>query len=128
MTPLDATRCGVYAFFIFYFFHILFVSGSQRGAIATRMRAEDYADARTMLLETLQANPRLKGAIEMFCVLEVLCATGKALLGGEHEFDWYRVLQVLPGDDADRVESRFRNIVAQVDSMEITNHGSYITR
>ena len=75
--------------FFFHFCCFLLVScrpppvavdaGAQRDTIAAKMRAEDYASVRTLLLETLQANPRLEGAIEMVSVYELLC--------GGHEFD-----------------------------------------
>ncbi|OEL13188.1 hypothetical protein BAE44_0025793 [Dichanthelium oligosanthes] len=90
---------------------------AQRDAIIARMRSQDYAGARVLLLQTLQTNPRLEGALEMLPVLEVLCAAGKALAGSGRGggVDWYRVLQVLPGDDAARIEDRFRSIVAQLE-------------
>ncbi|KAL6613892.1 hypothetical protein ACP70R_036162 [Stipagrostis hirtigluma subsp. patula] len=88
---------------------------AQREAITARMRGQDYAGARTLLLETLQANPRLDGAIEMLAVLEVLCAAGKELRGRGRGVDWYRVLQVLPGDDIARIEAQYRSIVALVE-------------
>lgn len=88
---------------------------AHRDAIAARMRGQDYAGARSLLLQTLQTNPRLEGALEMLAVLEVLCAAGKALPGRSRGVDWYRVLQVLPGDDAARIEARYRRIVAQVE-------------
>ncbi|KAG8054091.1 hypothetical protein GUJ93_ZPchr0001g31721 [Zizania palustris] len=50
---------------------------------------------RTLLLETIQINPRLDGAFEMLSVLEVLCAAGEAPHG--RRVDWYKILQVLPG-------------------------------
>ncbi|KAJ1286921.1 hypothetical protein BS78_03G389800 [Paspalum vaginatum] len=89
---------------------------AQRDAITARMRAQDYAGARVLLLQALQTNPRLEGAVEMLAVLEVLCcAAGKARPGRGRGVDWYRVLQLLPGDDAARVEARYRAIVAQVE-------------
>jgi hypothetical protein len=46
----------------------------------------------------------------MLPVLEVLfCATA-----GRGGVDWYRFLQVLPVDDATRIEARYKSIVAQV--------------
>ncbi|KAF8762453.1 hypothetical protein HU200_009417 [Digitaria exilis] len=51
----------------------------------------------------------------MLPVLEVLCAAGNALAGSGRGVDWYRVLQVLPGDDAARIKARYRSIVAQVE-------------
>ncbi|XP_006645270.2 uncharacterized protein LOC102713964 [Oryza brachyantha] len=90
---------------------------AQREAIAARMRREDYGGARTLLLETLQTNPRLDGAFEMLSVLEVLCAAaetrGRPFPG--RGVDWYRVLQVLPRDDAARIDARYRSIVRQVE-------------
>ncbi|XP_062230259.1 uncharacterized protein LOC133927959 [Phragmites australis] len=86
---------------------------AQRDAITAKMRRQDYAGARTLLLETLQTNPRLEGALEMLSVLEVLCSAGKALRG--RGVDWYRILQVLPGDGAARIEAQYWNIVAQVE-------------
>ncbi|KAL6839936.1 hypothetical protein ACP4OV_029746 [Aristida adscensionis] len=90
---------------------------AQREAIAARMRGRDYAGARTLLLETLQANPRLEDAVGMLAVLEVLCAAGRELAGRGRGrgVDWYRVLQVLPGDDAARIDAQYRSIVAQVE-------------
>jgi curved DNA-binding protein CbpA len=89
---------------------------AQRGAITARMRSQDYAGARALLLQTLQTNPRLDGALEMLPVLEVLCAAGETLAGrGRRGADWYRVLQVLPGDGAARIEARYRSIAAQLE-------------
>ncbi|CAO2195756.1 unnamed protein product [Urochloa humidicola] len=88
---------------------------AQRDAITARMRCQDYAGARALLLQTLQTNPRLDGALEMLPVLEVLCTAGEALAGRGRGVDWYRVLQVLPGDDAARIEARYRRIVAQLE-------------
>ncbi|CAO2167596.1 unnamed protein product [Urochloa humidicola] len=88
---------------------------AQREAIIARMRSQDYRGARALLLQTLQYNPRLDGALEMLPVLEVLCAAGEALAGRRRGVDWYRVLQVLPGDDAARIEARYRSIVAQLE-------------
>ncbi|EES04139.1 uncharacterized protein LOC8059390 [Sorghum bicolor] len=85
---------------------------AQRDAITARMRGQDYAGARALLLRTLQTNPRLEGALEMLPVLEVLCCAAATGRGG---VDWYRVLQVLPGDDAARIEERYKSIVAQVE-------------
>lgn len=84
---------------------------AQRDAITARMRAQDYAGARALLLRTLQTNPRLEGALEMLPVLEVLCCAA----AGRGGVDWYRVLQVLPVDDAARIEARYKSIVAQVE-------------
>uniref|UniRef100_A0A0D9V9T3 J domain-containing protein n=1 Tax=Leersia perrieri TaxID=77586 RepID=A0A0D9V9T3_9ORYZ len=87
-------------------------AAAQRGAIAARMRGEDYGGARTLLLETLQTNPRLDDAFEMLSVLEVLCAASGHGRGG---VDWYRILQVLPRDDAGKIEAQYRSIVRQVE-------------
>ncbi|CAD6235162.1 unnamed protein product [Miscanthus lutarioriparius] len=88
---------------------------AQRDAITARMRAQDYAGARALLLRTLQTNPRLEGALEMLLVLEVLCCAAGSAAGGRGGVDWYRVLQVLPGDDGTRIEARYKSIVAQVE-------------
>jgi len=88
---------------------------AQRDAITARMRGQDYAGARALLLQALQTNPRLDGALEMLTVLEVLCAATKAHAGPGRGVDWYRVLQVLPGDDATRIQARYRSIVAQLE-------------
>lgn len=87
---------------------------AQRDAIAAKMRGGDYTGARTLLLETLQTNPRLEDAFEMLSVLEVLCAAGKPL-PGRGVVDWYKVLQVLPGDDAAKIEAQYRSIVVQLE-------------
>ncbi|GJM92000.1 hypothetical protein PR202_ga08423 [Eleusine coracana subsp. coracana] len=87
--------------------------GAAEAAITAKMRHQDYAGARTLLLETLQTNPWLESAVEMLYVLEVLCAAGEAHPG--RGVDWYRVLQVLPGDADARIEAQYRNIVAHVE-------------
>uniref|UniRef100_A0A453GE83 J domain-containing protein n=1 Tax=Aegilops tauschii subsp. strangulata TaxID=200361 RepID=A0A453GE83_AEGTS len=81
-----------------------------REAIAARMRAGDYTGARTLLLETLQTNPGLDGAVEMLAVLEVLCAAPAG-----RPPHWYRALQVLPGDGAAAIEARHRALLAQLE-------------
>ncbi|KAG8078955.1 hypothetical protein GUJ93_ZPchr0007g4197 [Zizania palustris] len=86
---------------------------AQREAIKAKMRDGDYTGARTLLLETLQINPRLDDAFEMLSVLEVLCAAGEASPGRLR--DWYKILQVLPGDDAARIHAQYRNIVRYVE-------------
>uniref|UniRef100_A0A0D3EY48 J domain-containing protein n=1 Tax=Oryza barthii TaxID=65489 RepID=A0A0D3EY48_9ORYZ len=91
-----------------------------REAIAAKMRGEDYAGARTLLLETLQTNPRLDDAFEMLSVLEVLCAAAETRarrpgLGRGRGVDWYRILQVLPRDDAAKIDAQYRSIVRQVE-------------
>ncbi|KAF7025551.1 hypothetical protein CFC21_037724 [Triticum aestivum] len=81
-----------------------------REAIAARMRGGDYTGARTLLLETLQTNPGLDGAVEMLAVLEVLCAAPAG-----RPPHWYRALQVLPGDGAAAIEARHRALLAQLE-------------
>jgi hypothetical protein len=58
-----------------------------RTLITARMRAQDYAGARTLLLRTFQTNPRLEGALEMLPLLEVLCCTA----AGRGGVDWYNL-------------------------------------
>lgn len=91
--------------------------GGGRGLTVVSMRAEDYTGARTLLLETLQTNPRLDGAVEMLSVLEVLCVAAAGRPGCGATVDWYRVLQVHPGDDASKVEARYSSIVVQLESV-----------
>ncbi|KAF0925492.1 hypothetical protein E2562_016684 [Oryza meyeriana var. granulata] len=79
------------------------------------MRGEDYAGARTLLLETLQTNPRLDDAFEMLSVLEVLCAAAESRARPGRGVDWYRILQVLPRDDAARIDAQYRSVVRQVE-------------
>ncbi|KAM0931474.1 hypothetical protein ACQ4PT_000472 [Festuca glaucescens] len=90
---------------------------AEREAIAERMRGGDYTGARTLLLQTLQTNPRLDGAIEMLAALEVFCAANRppSPLVSRGAVDWYRVLQVLPGDDAARIEARYRTLLDQLE-------------
>lgn len=83
---------------------------ADREAIAARMRGGDYTGARTLLLETLQTNPGLDGAVEMLAVLEVLCAAPAG-----RPPHWYRALQVLPGDGAAAIEARHRALLAQLE-------------
>ena len=58
-----------------------------RTLITARMRAQDYAGARALLLRTFQTNPRLEGALEMLPLLEVLCCTA----AGRGGVDWYNL-------------------------------------
>uniref|UniRef100_A0ACD5WIM4 Uncharacterized protein n=1 Tax=Avena sativa TaxID=4498 RepID=A0ACD5WIM4_AVESA len=90
---------------------------AEREAIAARMRSGDYTGARTLLLQTLQTNPSLDDAVEMLAALEVLCAANRppTPLAGRRSVDWYMVLQVMPGDGADRIEARYRTLVDQLE-------------
>lgn len=93
---------------------------AEREAIAGRMRGGDYTGARTLLLQTLQTNPRLDGAVEMLAALEVLCAANRPpspLTANRppSPLNWYRVLQALPGDDAARIEARYRTLLDQLE-------------
>ncbi|CAM0884487.1 unnamed protein product [Alopecurus aequalis] len=89
---------------------------AEREAITARMQAEDYTGARTLLLQTLQTNPSLGGALAMLAALEVLCAANRPPLAGRGAaVDWYRVLQARPGDDAARIEARYRTVLDQLE-------------
>uniref|UniRef100_A0ACD5XG74 Uncharacterized protein n=1 Tax=Avena sativa TaxID=4498 RepID=A0ACD5XG74_AVESA len=100
---------------------------ADREAIAARMRSGDYTGARTLLLQTLQTNPCLDDAVEMLAAVEVLCAANRPpSLSGPWAVNWYRVLQVMPGDGDDRIEARYRTLVDQLEPVRDGLPGAHL--